>query len=320
MSSAVVVVGRGGGGPTSTYTLRSQNTPSIICGAGCAVTEASVTQNSSGMTLQFRYTVENSQPGVQSFIWGMRTTSWPGQHRSYGSFSVDLTGTGAGGSSSSSTLKRDVTHGVLMVLVWVIFMPSSTAATLLKNVVLPKGAWFKVHMYGVTIGSIIFVVALGLLLGRPEGSNSSLKNTHSSLALAVVVLWITQYLLGVFRPNKTGEKRLGFIPTSLRPTWFIAHRLIGPTVLIIAAATVITGANLMQNNHGDDSGAGVQFLSPKVVYAMYAVIVAAAIIGAVVDRCCGPRKPIEQPVQPRATAPNHSRETSNGPEYKMAMV
>ena len=238
------------------------------------------------MTLKFRYTKENATPGTETFIWGMKTSAWPGKHSAFGTVSADITGISTASSgSSTSTLTRDVTHGVLMVMAWVIFMPGASAMTLVKNA-LPDGLWFKLHMVGAAIGSLIFAIALGLLLGREDHGESSLLDTHYTLALGTIGLWVAQISLGVLRPNKTGGNRLGFIPTSLRPAWFLAHRVIGPIVISIAAAAVVTGAKLIQDKHSADSAIGIKFLTPDVMYAMYATVVAVALVGAGMNLYC----------------------------------
>jgi hypothetical protein len=298
MSSAVVSVGQANGASSTTYTLTSRATPSNVCSAGCAITELATTSDASGLTLKFRYTKENTTPGTETFIWGMKTSAWPGKHSAFGTVSADVTGiTTANSGTSTSTLTRDVTHGVLMVMAWVIFMPGASAMTMLKNA-LPDGLWFKLHMAGASIGSLIFAIALGLLLGREDHGESSLLDTHYTLALGTIGLWVAQISLGVLRPNKTGGNRLGFIPTSLRPAWFVAHRVIGPLVMGIAAAAVITGAKLIQDKHGDDSAIGIKFLMPDVMYAMYATVVALALVGAGVNLCCF--KPRQRSTSPSA--------------------
>ena len=298
MSSAVVSVGQANGASSTAYTLTSRATPSNVCSAGCAITELATTSDASGLTLKFRYTKENTTPGTETFIWGMKTSAWPAQHSAFGTVSADVTGiTTANSGTSTSTLTRDVTHGVLMVMAWVIFMPGASAMTMLKNA-LPDGLWFKLHMAGASIGSLIFAIALGLLLGREDHGESSLLDTHYTLALGTIGLWVAQISLGVLRPNKTGGNRLGFIPTSLRPAWFVAHRVIGPLVMGIAAAAVITGAKLIQDKHGDDSAIGIKFLMPDVMYAMYATVVALALVGAGVNLCCF--KPRQRSTSPSA--------------------
>lgn len=300
MSSAVVSVGQANGASSTAtaYTLTSHATPSNVCSAGCAITELATTSDASGLTLKFRYTKENTTPGTETFIWGMKTSAWPGKHSAFGTVSADVTGiTTANSGTSTSTLTRDVTHGVLMVMAWVIFMPGASAMTMLKNA-LPDGLWFKLHMAGASIGSLIFAIALGLLLGREDHGESSLLDTHYTLALGTIGLWVAQISLGVLRPNKTGGNRLGFIPTSLRPAWFVAHRVIGPLVMGIAAAAVITGAKLIQDKHGDDSAIGIKFLMPDVMYAMYATVVALALVGAGVNLCCF--KPRQRSTSPSA--------------------
>ena len=282
MSSATCATGRASGGAPVVYTMTSRNTPTNVCGAGCAVTAATSTTNSAnGTTLEFRYVAENTAPGTISFIWGVSGSPWPTQHSAFGVVAVSLTGRGAG-SWVPSTLRRDVTHGVLMALAWVFLMPASSATTRLKNV-LPNGVWFKCHKWGVGIGSIVFAVALFMLLFREEGAESPLLSKHAALAACVIGGWIAQFSLGALRPNKTGPSRFGFIPTSWRPAWFWLHRLLGPTVLALAAAACITGTQLMRQKHGHVSDPGVRFLAPEVMYGVYAALALVTALAVALD-------------------------------------
>jgi hypothetical protein len=145
----------------------------------------------------------------------------------------------------------------------------------------------------------MFAIALGLLIGREDHGESSLLDSHYALAMGTIGLWLAQMSLGVLRPNKMGSPdRFGFIPSSLRPVWFIAHRVIGPVVIGIAAAAVITGAKLIQEKHSGESDVGIKFLTPDVMYAMYASVAALAAVGAVFNQCCF--KPRQSPTRPSA--------------------
>ena len=106
-------------------------------------------------------------------------------------------------SVSGSKLNRDVTHGVLMVLAWVIFMPFGSASTNWKRL-LPE-RWFYVHASLVSAGSVLFAIALCLLIGRDDRAKDSKVDTHYSLAIAVISLWLIQLSLGALRPNKKPE-------------------------------------------------------------------------------------------------------------------
>ena len=72
------------------------------------------------------------------------------------------------------------------------------------------------------------------------------------------------------RTKTRGWRRLGCIPAALRPAWFWAHRLIAPTVLTVAAATIFVGADLMHDRYGTRDSTGVSFLRPGVLGGAYA--------------------------------------------------
>lgn len=278
MSNGKVVVG-GGGAATTKYTMTSTQTPTNPCSTNCPISEESVTSTATATTLKFKLVDANSAVGTTSFVWGMQTLAWPAKHSRKGAVSVSLAGQGGSSSVSGSKLNRDVAHGVLMVLAWVIFMPIGSASTALKNL-LPNGLWFYAHLSAIGAGSLLFAIALGLLIGRDEHGKDSKLDKHYSLAIAVIALWLIQLFLGVFRPNKKPEDgaRLGFIPTSLRPAWFWAHRLIAPTVLALAAATIFVGADLMRDRYGTSDSVGVRFLRPGVLGGVYAAVVAVGVV------------------------------------------
>ena len=227
----------------------------------------SVTSNATATTIKFKLVDANSPVGTVSCVWAMHGSPWPNQHSSKGTVSFSLTGEGVSSSVSGSKLNRDVTHGVLMVLAWVIFMPFGSASTTWKRL-LPE-RWFYVHVSLVGAGSVLFAIALCLLIGRDDRAKDSKVDTHYSLAIAVISLWLIQLSLGALRPNKKPEDgaRLGCIPAALRPAWFWAHRLIAPTVLTVAAATIFVGADLMHDRYGTRDSTGVSFLRPGVLGA-----------------------------------------------------
>lgn len=193
--------------------------------------------------------------------------------------SVDLTGKGGSTYGSGSHLKRDVAHGVLMALAWLIFMPSASAAALLKNII-PNGMWFNAHLACVGAGSLLFAVALGLLIGRDEHGEDDDLEKHYALGVAVIALWLIQLALGALRPNKNPEQgsRLGFIPTALRPLWFLAHRIIAPLVIILAAATCWVGTELMEDRYDRYDSIGTYVLQRGFIFGVFGGIVLVAII------------------------------------------
>ena len=275
MSDGKVVVG-GGVTATTKFTLTGESTPTNACATNCPISAESVTSNATATTIKFKLVDANSPVGTVSCVWAMHGSPWPNQHSSKGTVSFSLTGEGVSSSVSGSKLNRDVTHGVLMVIAWVIFMPFGSASTNWKRL-LPE-RWFYVHVSLVGAGSVLFAIALCLLIGRDDRAKDSKVDTHYSLAIAVISLWLIQLSLGALRPNKKPEDgaRLGCIPAALRPAWFWAHRLIAPTVLAVAAATIFVGADLMHDRYGTRDSTGVSFLRPGVLGGVYAAVAVAA--------------------------------------------
>ena len=273
MSSADVVVG--GGTAVTTYTLTSTQTPSKPCAiSNCPISLASDTSTSTSTEIKFKLVDASSAPGSISFIWGMTTSAWPNVHSSKGVVSVDLTGQGGSAYGSGSHLNRDVAHGVLMALAWLIFMPSASAAALLKNII-PNGMWFNAHLACVGAGSLLFAIALGLLIGRDEHGEDDDLEKHYALGVAVIALWLIQLALGALRPNKNPEQgaRLGFIPTALRPLWFLAHRIVAPLVIILAAATCWVGTELMEDRYDRYDSIGTYVLQRGFIFGFFGGIV-----------------------------------------------
>lgn len=272
MSSADVVVG--GGTAVTSYTLTNRNTPSTPCASNCPISSASDTSTGTSTEIKFKFVDASSAPGPISFIWGMTTSAWPVGHDSRGVVSVDLTGQGGSAYGGGSHLNRDVAHGVLMALAWLIFMPSASAAALLKNII-PNGMWFNAHLACVGAGSLLFAIALGLLIGRDEHGEDDDLEKHYALGVAVIALWLIQLALGALRPNKNPDEgaRLGFIPTALRPLWFLAHRIIAPLVIILAAATCWVGTELMEDRYDRYDSIGTYVLQRGFIFGFFGGIV-----------------------------------------------
>ena len=274
MSSADVVVGGGGVSAVTSYTLTNRNTPSAPCASNCPISSASATSTGTSTEIKFKLVDASSAPGSISFIWGMTTSAWPSVHSSKGVVSVDLTGQGGSAYGDGSHLNRDVAHGVLMALAWLIFMPSASAAALLKNII-PNGMWFNAHLACVGAGSLLFAIALGLLIGRDEHGEDDDLEKHYALGVCVIALWLIQLALGALRPNKNQEQgpRLGFIPTALRPLWFLAHRIIAPLVIILAAATCWVGTELMEDRYDRYDSIGTYVLQRGFIFGFFGGIV-----------------------------------------------
>lgn len=189
--------------------------------------------------------------------------------------------------TTKSTVKRDVVHGVLMLLAWGVFMPLGAGLTRMKRLLL-DGKWFIGHTGLVAVGSVIFIVAIAML----EGGEDEVQGTHSvydghrGVGVAVIAMWLFQVLLGAFRPNKSIQDgaRFGFIPANWRDKWFFAHALMGPLTIGLATVVMITGAIIVKDKYTDSDDSEIKFLANGGVYGVFIGVWALCAIGVWRDR------------------------------------
>jgi cytochrome b561 len=135
------------------------------------------------------------------------------------------------------------------------------------------------HQIGVVVGAVVFVTAGAMLLAEHDEredahSESSTFDAHSRIGIAVGFLWLAQFLLGVFRPNKniTDSARFGFIPSSWRKAWFLAHASLGPITIGLASVALVLGAVLIRDKYVGETDSGVKFLADGGVYGIMATV------------------------------------------------
>lgn len=281
MSSGEVVVASGGAGSTATYQLTGQSAPSTACGGACALSAASVTAATGSRTVVVRYQDASASAGAtKSFVYASSPSAWPAQHTMTrrGGLIINFSTGDATSMTIKSAIKRDVTHGVLMLVAWGVLMPTASAAPRMKFL-FPDGKWFLMHQIGVVVGAVVFVTAGAMLLAEHDEredahSESSTFDAHSRIGIAVGFLWLAQFLLGVFRPNKniTDSARFGFIPSSWRKAWFLAHASLGPITIGLASVALVLGAVLIRDKYVGETDSGVKFLADGGVYGIMAAV------------------------------------------------
>ena len=282
MMSGEVVVASGGAGSAATYyQLTGQSQPSTLCGAACALSAANVTAATGSRTVVVRYRDANASAGAtKSFVYASSPSLWPAQHTTSrrGGLSINFATGDATSMAMKSAIKRDVTHGVLMLVAWGVLMPTASAAPRMKFL-FPDGKWFLMHQIGVVVGAVVFVTAGAMLLAQHDEredahSESSTFDAHSRIGVAVGFLWLAQFLLGAFRPNKnvTDSARFGFIPSSWRKAWFLTHASLGPITIGLASVVLVLGAVLIRDKYVGETDSGVKFLADGGVYGIMAAV------------------------------------------------
>lgn len=144
-------------------------------------------------------------------------------------------------------------HARSMVLAWVVLAPLAVIAARYFKIlpgqdwprVLDTQAWWRSHWIGHSLVAGLTIFGLGLIL-----STAGERGLHATLGYLVIFLVAAQIGLGVFRGSKGGPTA----PTpdgSLRgdhydmTAWRIMfewlHKIIGYSVLLIAAVTVVLG-------------------------------------------------------------------------------
>ena len=217
---------------------------------------------------------------TKSFVYASSPSSWPAQHTTSrrGGLSINFATGDATSMAMKSAIKRDVTHGVLMLVAWGVLMPTASAAPRMKFL-FPDGKWFLMHQIGVVVGAVVFVTAGAMLLAQHDEredahSESSTFDAHSRIGVAVGFLWLAQFLLGAFRPNKnvTDSARFGFIPSSWRKVWFLTHASLGSITIGLASVVLVLGAVLIRDKYVGETDSGVKFLADGGVYGIMAAV------------------------------------------------
>jgi cytochrome b561 len=173
----------------------------------------------------------------------------------------------------------------MMLVAWGVLMPTASAAPRMKFL-FPDGTWFLMHQIGVVVGAVVFITAGAMLLAEHDEreiahSESNAFKAHRAVGVAVGFLWLAQFLLGAFRPNKdvTDGARFGFIPSSWRRWWFIAHATLGPITIVLACVVLVLGVALIRDKYVDKTDSGVKFLADGGVYGVIAATFVACAFG-----------------------------------------
>lgn len=284
MANAEIALALGSSSPTL-YRLSGRSTPSTPCGSGCSVSAANVTSTATSRTLVVRYADANASAGAtKSFIFASSTDAAMTGHSNSrrGTVSLDFS-TGNAVTTTKSTVKRDVAHGVLMLLAWGVFMPLGAGMTQMKNL-LPDGKWFVGHSGLVAVGSVIFIVAIAMLKDGHDDVQGThdLYDGHRGVGIAVMAMWLFQVLLGTFRPNKNirDGDRFGIIPAEWRDNWFFAHAVMGQLTIGLATVVMVIGAVMVKDKYTDPTDSGIKFLANGGVYGVFVGVWALCAFGA----------------------------------------
>eukprot|EP00793_Prasinoderma_coloniale_P003063 PRCOL_00006530-RA len=226
------------------YRLDSYSNPEDgSCGDGgpCPFSDLEGASGADGsVALEATIAMADASNVVLIWAYGPR---WKGFHTARGKVVFDAVG--GGSSAKVGASKKDVhfTHGVLMLVTWAVLIPlAALVARAMRWGALKAPRWFKVHMGTNAVAAALFVWGIALALARFD--SKAIPKAHKEVGLVMLLLWALQVLMGIFRPNAsaTASKRLGFIPSSLRPQYNIAHRGLGALTLVVGAANCLTGA------------------------------------------------------------------------------
>jgi DOMON domain/Eukaryotic cytochrome b561 len=128
-------------------------------------------------------------------------------------------------------------HGVLMMLVFLLFLPAATLFTT-SELKTRLDSWLRLHLTLVTIGVILFAVSFGLAVKFTNDENKEhFHNDHEKLGLFVTAAFGFQLLLGLFRVGTE---------SSYRFTWLIFHRCIAAVVLLASWYTCYLGVQVLE--------------------------------------------------------------------------
>ena len=267
--------------------LTGRGTPTLGCGSGCAVMNATIASAANSRTITFRYRDANASRGAtKDLIWATGGGGFA-QHApsTRGTLRVDFRSGAA--TAGGSKVKRDVAHGTLMLVAWGALNPLAAGFARMKFL-FPNGKWFLGHSVGMLLGGIVFGAAcIHLVTANYDGHvQTDTFHSHQKLGIAVMFLWATQFLLGVFRPNKEPKdgNRFGFIPTAWRRSWYIAHAVLGPVTLVLATVTVVLGAVVIGNKWDGSADSGVKFLAGGGVYGLLTAVWVIIALGVWRDR------------------------------------
>jgi len=175
-------------------------------------------------------------------------------HSQMGSATIDLQGGAAVISNSGAAanqLAYRVAHGVMMLLAFLLLMPSAVLMARHKwlfgdkEAGTIKGVWFTIHMGCNIAASLLAVVAAALIFARFQWAGradaSPYYTYHRWFGMAGLAMVFAQGLLGATRPH-LGTKR--------RPIWRRMHQMLGWLTLVVGIGVSYMGISLIHDLSG----------------------------------------------------------------------
>eukprot|EP00898_Chlorokybus_atmophyticus_P008699 jgi/Chlat1/8830/Chrsp91S09256 len=243
------------------YNLNGQVPSQVVPNNGIRLSSKSGSQNSTTTTVRWQLDVNSALPeflqltATTQLIWSYSSSNFDGlayHGTTRGATQVDFsTGQAQNVPSSSPFSKKaaQLAHGIINFIAFGVLLPLGVLVA--RNLRYKDPVWFHMHysiqITGVILATVAFIIAMAKLL--PYGT------WHGKLGTAVYALAVTNVLLALFRPP---------VHHKYRQLWSWPHRLIGISVIIMAAVTIFKGINRY---------AFLQGYSPKAVNIAFGVYV-----------------------------------------------
>ena len=150
------------------------------------------------------------------------------------------------GSAGSSWI---LSHMVLMMVSWLIIIPSGTAASSMREKCCKgkDGTWFKWHRGLQVLGLILATV--GTIIAMASISSHA-DNLHKILGIVIMVVAWCQPLNAFFRPK---TPIVGQTKSAKRKRWEIIHKCCGGFTLLASLLNVAFGINAAETLYGKRS-------------------------------------------------------------------
>ncbi|XP_065676937.1 uncharacterized protein LOC101241790 isoform X1 [Hydra vulgaris] len=135
---------------------------------------------------------------------------------------------------TSSNMSK--THGVLMIIAWLIFVTSGIFISRymkpqLTEHVFGKECWFRLHQFCMVLSIILICCSMFIIVRHLNGWSQN-PDKHNWFGLAAVILCIFQPIFAFFRCNIDDKKRFIF-------TW--VHRIVGILAWSVAVVAIMFG-------------------------------------------------------------------------------
>jgi len=138
-----------------------------------------------------------------------------------------------------------IVHGCLMVIAWICFASSGIFIARFTRPLggdescLGKRIWFQSHRVCMVTALLLTIAGIIVIFVHKKAWSEG-AGAHPILGLVVSLLAVVQPIMAAFRPHPDEESRWLF-------NW--AHRIVGVSAVIIAAATIMLGLDLFKANN-----------------------------------------------------------------------